>query len=87
MTTAQALRNGIDVEALDFDLEGDLDLRSFLGLGERERPGYQGIEVRYRVTADAPREQLEDLCAYVQRTSPLIDIITNPVPVRVSLEV
>jgi len=81
-----AAARGISVEALDFDLEGDLDLRPFLGLSERERPGYQGIDVRYRVTADAPRDQIEDLCAYVQRTSPVVDILTKPVPVRVSLE-
>ena len=45
-----------------------------------------GITVRYRVDADAPREQLEELCAYVQRTSPVMDVLTNPTPVTVHLE-
>jgi len=76
---------GIEVSSLDFDLEGDLDLRAFLGLTDEVRPGYSGIRLTYRVTADAPREKLEELCEYVQRTSPVLDIIRNPVPVTVEL--
>ncbi|MDZ7800763.1 MAG: OsmC family protein [Trueperaceae bacterium] len=75
---------GIEVRSLDFTVEGDLDLHRFLGLSEENRAGYEGIEVRYRV--DASREQIEELCAYVQSTSPVMDVLRNPVPVRVSLE-
>lgn len=81
-----AAARGIDVEALDFDLEGELDLHSFLGLSHEKRPGYSGVDVRYRVKSGAPREQIEELCSYVQRTSPVMDILTNAVPVRVRLE-
>lgn len=81
-----AAARGIKVKALEFDLEGDLDLRGFLGLSDRVRPGYEGLTVRYRVEADAPREKIIELCDYVQKTSPVLDIIRNPVPVRVSLE-
>jgi uncharacterized OsmC-like protein len=76
---------GIPIEALSFDLEGDLDLRAFLGLTDSVRPGYEGIRLTYRVKADAPRAKLEELCNYVQRTSPVLDIIRNPVPVFISL--
>lgn len=81
-----AAARGIDVRAMELDLEGDLDLRPFLGLDEVERPGFQRIDVRYRVDTDAPREQVEDLCAYVQRTSPVLDVLAKPVPVSVTLE-
>jgi uncharacterized OsmC-like protein len=81
-----AAAQGIKVESLDFDLEGDLDLRAFLGLSQEVRPGYQGIRVNYRVKCDAPRDKVEALCEYVQRTSPVLDIIANPVPVKVSLK-
>lgn len=78
-----AAAQGIEVESLDLELEGELDLRAFLGLSEEVRPGYQGITVNYRVEADAPPEKLDELCEYTQRTSPVQDIITNPVPVTV----
>jgi uncharacterized OsmC-like protein len=80
-----AAARGIRVDSLDFDLEGELDLHGFLGLSDEVRPGYEGIHVRYRVRADAPRETIEELCAYVQRTSPVLDIIRHPVPVTVEL--
>lgn len=79
-----AAAQGIEVRGLDFDVEGELDLHGFLGLSETTRPGYQQIDVRYRVDADATEEQVEQLCAHVQRTSPVLDIITNPVRVTVA---
>jgi uncharacterized OsmC-like protein len=78
-----AAARGIEVRGLEFDLEGDLDLHAFLGLSDDVRPGYQDLRVRYRVDADAPDEALDELCTYVQQTSPVLDIIRNPVPVSV----
>ena len=80
-----AAAQGINLEALSFELEGDLDLRAFLGLSDTVRAGYNRLRVTYRVKADAPREKLEALCDYVQKTSPVLDIIRNPVPVTISL--
>ena len=76
---------GIHIEDLEFELEGDLDLHAFLGLSDMVRPGYENIRLTYRVKSDAPREKLEELCAYVQKTSPVLDIIRNPVPVSITL--
>jgi uncharacterized OsmC-like protein len=81
-----AAAQGIQVDNLDFELEGDLDLHGFLGLSEDVRPGYEQINLTYRVDSDASRQQIEELCAYVQRTSPVLDIIANAVPVSISLE-
>jgi uncharacterized OsmC-like protein len=80
-----AAAKGIAIEDLTLDLEGDLDLHGFLGLSSDVRPGYEVIRVTCRVKADAPREQIEELLAYVERTSPLLDILRNPVPVAVRL--
>jgi uncharacterized OsmC-like protein len=79
-----AAAKGIDVRSLEFDLEGELDLHGFLGLSNETRAGYHGITVTYRVDADATPEQIDELCQYVQRTSPVFDIISNPVPVTVT---
>jgi uncharacterized OsmC-like protein len=81
-----AAAQGIKVDRLEFDLEGDIDLHSFLGLSHQVRADYEGIRVNYRVKADAPRQKLEALCDYVQKTSPVLDIIANPVPVTINLE-
>ena len=81
-----AAAKGIAVRSLDFAVEGDLDLRGFLGLDETVRPGYSQIRVTYRVDADAPRQTLEELCEYTQRTSPVMDLLRNPVDVSVSMK-
>jgi uncharacterized OsmC-like protein len=80
-----AAAKGIELEDLSFEVEGQLDLHAFLGLRDDVRPGYNSIQVRWRADSPASREQLEELCEYVQRTSPVLDIITNKVPVSVEL--
>lgn len=80
-----AAAQGIEIEDLTFQVEGDLDLHAFLGLRNDVRPGYEAIRVRYQVKSPASREQLVELCDYVQRTSPVLDIIANRVPVTVDL--
>jgi hypothetical protein len=73
------------VDSLSFELEGDLDLHAFLGLSDKTRPGYENIKLTYRIKSDAPRDKIVELCNYVQKTSPVLDILRNPVPVSVSL--
>lgn len=80
-----AAAQGIHVESLSFDLEGDLDLRAFLGLSDQVRPGYEGIRLTYRVKSDAPPKKVTALCDYVQKTSPVLDIIRSPVPVSITM--
>jgi len=76
----------IKVEELEMKMEGDIDLHGFLGLSDQVRPGYENIRLTYRVKADAPKEKLTELCDYVQKTSPVLDIINNPVPVSIEME-
>jgi uncharacterized OsmC-like protein len=76
---------GIKINALSFDVEGEIDLHAFLGLSEKTRPGYKRINAKINLDADAPAEKLEELFAYVQKTSPVLDIISKPVPVNLEL--
>lgn len=80
-----AAARGITIESLRFDTEGELDLRAFLGLSDTVRPGFEKITFVATVKANASREKLEALCEYVQRTSPVLDIVRNPVPVSIRL--
>lgn len=78
-----AAAQGIEVRSLEMDVEGELDLHGFLGLSDEVRAGYDGVHLTYRVDCDAPDEKVDELCAYVQRTSPVVDILRNEVPVTV----
>jgi uncharacterized OsmC-like protein len=79
-----AAAQGIEIRSLDFDLEGELDLHGFLGLAPDVRPGYQSVRVTYRIDCDAPGEKVDELCRYVQSTSPVLDVLRHPVHVSIT---
>lgn len=82
-----AAARGIEIEELRYEVEGDLDLRRFLGL-DGPRAGFGEIRATGWVkAANATPAELEELCQYVQDTSPVRDILAAPVPVKTSLEV
>lgn len=84
---ANAAARGIEIERMDYQVEGDLDVRPFLGQ-DGPRPGFTEIRVTGTVSSpDASDEQLRELCRYVQDTSPVRDVLANPVPVHTSLEI
>jgi uncharacterized OsmC-like protein len=80
-----AAARGIRLEEVESRLEGDLDLRGFLGLSEEVRNGYENVRITFRIKGDAPRETLEELVELAHRRSPVFDIVSNPVPVSVRL--
>lgn len=77
-----AAARGIKIEGVESKLEGDIDLHGFLGLSKDIRKGYQSINVQFKVKSDADPELLRELC----NQSPVFDIVSNPVPVTVSVE-
>lgn len=83
---AHAAARGVKLDAVESRLEGDLDVRGFLGMTDEVRRGYRNIRVTFRIKSDAPREKLRELVEVAQKRSPVFDIVTNPTPVEVRLE-
>jgi uncharacterized OsmC-like protein len=84
---ANAAARGIEISRMDYEIEGDLDVRAFLGL-DGARAGLTAIRAKGTVSSpNAAPEQLRELCQYVQDTSPVRDALANPVPVQTSLEI
>lgn len=81
-TVYHAAARGIAIGAIDSEIEGDLDLRGFLGLSAEVRKGYSAIRVRMRVKTDVAPDMIEALT----RMSPVFDVVSNSVPVKVSIE-
>jgi uncharacterized OsmC-like protein len=85
MTTTvayHAAARSIAVEAIDSKIEGDLDLRGFLGLSEEVRKGYSVIRVRMRVKTKADAATIKSLTGM----SPVFDTVSRSVPVSVEIE-
>jgi uncharacterized OsmC-like protein len=81
-----AAARGIQLDEVESQLEGELDLHGFLGLSESVRNGYEGIRVTFQIKADVPEETLQELCELAQQRSPVFDIVSHPVPVTVRLQ-
>lgn len=81
-TAYHAAAHNIVIEAIDSEIDGDLDLQGFLGLREDIRKGYQALRVRMRVKTKADAETIESLT----RMSPILDVVSKSVPVSVAVE-
>jgi uncharacterized OsmC-like protein len=85
---ANAALRGIELDDIQIELEGDLDLNGFLGLKDPEQcwPGY--TNVRAKVTLIAPKatpEQIQALHDAVTKTSPVGSILERPIHVETRL--
>ncbi|MGE5646370.1 MAG: OsmC family protein [Acidobacteriota bacterium] len=81
-----AAARGIAIEEVESTVEGDIDLRGFLGLDKNIRNGYQGIRMSFRIKADVSDEQLQEICRLGPNASPVFDSLTHGVPVTVACE-
>jgi uncharacterized OsmC-like protein len=82
-----ATARGVQIEELEIELEGELDLRGVLGLSDQVRNGYEGIQATFIVKADASREQIEELVHLAQKHSPVYDMVTHKTPVTAKVEI
>ncbi len=85
MTTVvcHAALRGIKIEELEMDLEGDLDLRGFLGISNEVRNGYEGIRVTFKVKTD---EANLDRLKALSKLSPVYDVTTKGTKVDIAFE-
>ena len=80
-----AATRGIELRALELDVEGDIDLGVFAGVTEDGDPGYSRIRVRANIDSDATPEALQALHDHVVRTSPICSTVARPVTVTTEL--
>jgi uncharacterized OsmC-like protein len=77
-----AAARGIEIGAVSSELEGDIDVRGFTGLADDVRKGYSAVRVSMSVESAAPGATLEALAKF----SPVYDIVSNSLPVELSVE-
>lgn len=75
---AHATSRGIQLEGIDIDVEGDVDMRGFTGISKDVRPGAQQFRVKINLkSSSASKEQLDELREIGKRFSPAFDTLTN----------
>jgi uncharacterized OsmC-like protein len=78
---------GITLEALEVETAGELDLRGFLGIDEKVKPGYDAIQVKVRIRGNGTPAQFREIHDTVLKTSPNYFNVSKPIKVDATLAV
>ena len=73
---------GIEVEEIECEVEGDMNLHSVVDPAISGAQGFDHIRVMVRVKSAASEEQLAALCA----SSPVLASLQRPIPVSISVK-
>jgi uncharacterized OsmC-like protein len=82
---ANATAAGIELTELRIELDGDLNLKTFLGLDEEGHAGYRSVRARVHIDADVPDAEIEELHRTVVGTSPVGHTLARAIPLDVAL--
>jgi uncharacterized OsmC-like protein len=73
-----ATARGIHVDNITIDLQGNVDLRGFIGISSEVRPGAQGFKLNVNIkSSSASKEQVAEIYEIGKRLSPAFDTLTN----------
>jgi uncharacterized OsmC-like protein len=80
-----AQHRGIQLRSVESSVEGNHDIRGFLGVDSDVRNGFNDVTVTFSIDADASRGEIEALVAQSQKRSAVFDVVANPSNVSVSV--
>jgi uncharacterized OsmC-like protein len=83
---AHSAAKGIPLKKVESRVEGDIDLRGFLGISEEVKVGFEQIRVFFKIEADISEEQKEELIRMAQKYSPVHNTISQQTAVLAQLE-
>lgn len=82
-----AAARGVTLTSVESRIEGDIDLQGILGLSAAVRNGYERLRISFTISGDAPAEKLREIVQQSQARSAVFDVLTNGVPVDVTVQV
>jgi len=77
---AAASMQGIELEHLEFETTGELDLRGFLGLDKKIKAGYDKLDYKVRIKGNGTKQQFAAVHEWVKKTSPNYFNMVREVP-------
>lgn len=72
---------GLELDAVNVAVEGDLDLHGFFGVDDAVRAGFGDVRVRVELSGPESPERYRELADAVDAHCPVLDVFRNPVPV------
>lgn len=78
---------GMELQELRIETEGDIDLRGFFGISPEVPPGYDQLRYTVHIKGNGTPEQFEQIHRTVMATSPNYYNVRNPIPLKSRLVV
>lgn len=80
-----AAARGVTLREVESTIEGDINLLGIFGMAKDVRNGYQGIRASFSIKGDASPEKLQEIVEQSRARSAVFDVLTNGVPVSMSV--
>jgi uncharacterized OsmC-like protein len=80
-----ASARGVELYSVESTIEGWMDAQGILGLDPSVRNGYESIRIDFKIEGDAPAEKLREIVMQSKARSAVYDVVTNAVPVEVTV--
>jgi uncharacterized OsmC-like protein len=81
-----AAARGVTLTSVTSTIEGNINLLGILGLSNDVRNGYERIRATFTIKGDAPAEKLREIVEQSRARSAVFDVLTNGVPVELTIE-
>ena len=81
-----AAARGVKLTSVTSTIDGDINLLGILGLSNEVRNGYERIRATFTIKGDAPAEKLREIVEQSRARSAVFDVLTNGVPIELTVE-
>lgn len=82
-----AAKLGIEVDTIEVDAQGDLDVRGFFGVDDSVPAGFSTIRTTVRITGPESTERYAELSAAVESHCPVGDTLTRSIAITTSIHI
>jgi len=77
---------GITINNLEITTSGNININKFLGTSDKERAGFQGINLELSYQSDAPQALLDKWHEEVSKRCPVKDNLLDETPIQISVK-
>jgi uncharacterized OsmC-like protein len=73
---------GIEIDFLNISINGDINPEKFLGISDKERAGFQSLNVLVELATNGTPKQEQELITKAKNRCPVNDNLANPTPIQ-----
>lgn len=82
-----AAKLGIEIDTVEVDADGDLDIRGFFGVDDTVAPGFSAIRTKVRISGPESPARYDELTRAVEKHCPVLDTLTRAASVTTSVDI